>query len=46
MIVPKKNAEETYKINEYICTDTNTEKDCNLFQDRPVLWSGRKPHDK
>jgi len=26
--------------------DTNKDKDCDLLQDRPVLPSGRTPHDK
>jgi hypothetical protein len=24
----------------------NTDKDCDLLHDRPILWRGRKPHDK
>jgi hypothetical protein len=24
----------------------NTDKDCDLLQDRPVLSTGRTPHDK
>jgi hypothetical protein len=29
----------------YVCI-SNTDKDCDLLHDRPVLSSGRTPHDE
>jgi hypothetical protein len=35
---------ETQNVHMYISPDTDT--DCDLLHDRPVLWTGRSPRDK
>jgi hypothetical protein len=40
----RQNAKKTCKIKTYRYI-TNINKDCGLLQDRPVLPSGKTPHD-